>query len=245
MYTRWLMTALRIIALPVAVLAAALLPPVSSAQVRGMRTPESTPRLRSSFGLTGRDGNARPSQRHFVDNSGFLFFPYFYADTDSEDKKDKPEPAPVQVLVGAPAPAASSAPAAHAAEPLVLENRDGKWVRIPTGNQLPTIPQLPQPASVKTSSPHPGVTELAEAVPPLPKLPPAVIVFRDRHVEELGKYMIQGDALFTGADYSTTGSWTRKIPLKELDLPASLKLNKERGTKFNLPSSPNEVVIRF
>jgi hypothetical protein len=237
------MTALRIIALPVAVLAAALLPPMSSAQVRGMRTPETAARTRSSFGLSGPARNARPSPRHFIDNSGFLFFPYFYTDADSEDKKDKPEPAPVQVLVGAPAP--SPAPAAHTVEPLVLENRDGKWVRIPTGNQLPTISPSTQPASAKVSSPHPGITELPEVVAPLPKLPPAVIVFRDRHVEELGKYMIQGDALFTSADYSTTGSWTRKILLKELDLPASLKLNKDRGTKFNLPSSPNEVVVRF
>jgi hypothetical protein len=64
-------------------------------------------------------------------------------------------------------------------------------------------------------------------------------------MEEVDKYMIQGDALYTSADYWTTGSWTKKIPLAELDLPASLKLNKERGAKFNLPSAPNEVVIRF
>jgi hypothetical protein len=237
------MNSLRIIALPFAVLAAALLPSVTSAQVSGMRTHETSPRPRSSFGLSGAVGNARPSPRHFVDNSGFLFFPYFYTDSDSGDNRDKPEPAPVQVLVGSPAP--SPTPATHAAEPLVLENRDGKWVRIPTGNQLPTIPPSPQPASVKTTGPHPGVIELAEVAAPLPKLPPAVIVFRDQHVEELGKYVIQGDALFTSADYSATGSWTRKIYLKELDLPASLKLNKDRGTKFNLPSSPNEVVVRF
>jgi len=57
--------------------------------------------------------------------------------------------------------------------------------------------------------------------------------------------MIQGDVLFTNADYWSTGSWTRKISLTDVDIPASLKLNKERGTKFNLPSGPNEVVIRF
>lgn len=237
------MISLRIIALPVAMLGTALLAPGSSAQVRGMSTPETAPRPRPSFGLSGPSGNARPSPRHFIDNSGFLFLPYFYTDADSEDKRDKPEPAPVQVLVGSPAP--SPAPLTHTAEPLVLENRDGKWVRIPTGNQLPTIPQSPQPASVKTTSPHPGVTELTDVVAPLPKLPPAVIVFRDRHIEELGKYVIQGDTLFTNADYSTTGSWTRKIQLKDLDLPASLKLNKERGTKFNLPASPIEVVVHF
>jgi hypothetical protein len=57
--------------------------------------------------------------------------------------------------------------------------------------------------------------------------------------------MIQGDILYTNTDRWTTGSWTQKIPLADLDIPASLKLNKDRGTKFNLPSGPNEVMIRF
>jgi len=30
-----------------------------------------------------------------------------------------------------------------------------------------------------------------------------------------------------------------------LDIPATLKLNEERGGKFNLPSAPNQVVVRF
>jgi len=30
-----------------------------------------------------------------------------------------------------------------------------------------------------------------------------------------------------------------------LDIPASLKLNNERGAKFSLPSGPNEIVVRF
>ena len=57
--------------------------------------------------------------------------------------------------------------------------------------------------------------------------------------------MIQGDTLYTRSDYWTTGSWSESIPLSQLDLPASLKLNQERGTKFSLPSAPNEVVVRF
>jgi hypothetical protein len=233
------------IALPAVMLGAALLAPTSSAQIHGMRGPRGAPRRGSSFGLTGSEGTARPSNRRFLDNSAFLFYPYFYPDSDYEDEKNIPEPAPapVQVLVGTPAP--SPAPAVHTVEPLLLENRDGKWVRIPTGNQLPTTPQSVQPATAQASKPRPGAPELAEAVAPLPKLPPAVIVFRDQHVEELGKYMILGDTLFTNADYWTTGAWSRKIPLKELDIPASLKLNKERGTKFSLPASPNEVVLRF
>ena len=64
-------------------------------------------------------------------------------------------------------------------------------------------------------------------------------------MEELGKYMIQGDSLYTNSDYWQSGSWTRRIPLKQLDIPASLKLNQSLGTKFNLPSGPSEVMVRF
>ena len=72
-----------------------------------------------------------------------------------------------------------------------------------------------------------------------------MIVYRDGRTEELGKYMIEGDTLYTNADYWSTGSWSRKISLSQVDIPASLKLNQERGSKFNLPSRPNEVVVRF
>jgi hypothetical protein len=96
----------------------------------------------------------------------------------------------------------------------------------------------PQAASAASAS--------AEPVAPSPaQLPPAVLVFRDGHMEEVGKYMIQGGVLYATSDYWNTGSWTRKIPLKQLDIPASLKLNQSLGTKFNLPSGPNEVMVRF
>jgi hypothetical protein len=154
-----------------------------------------------------------------------------------------PEAVPVQEVVAQPAQ--SLAPAATPVEPLLLEIHDGKWVRVPTGSQLPTIIQTTQPGTVQATSLPPGIAEPAAVTHPLPKLPPAIIVFRDGHMEEMEKYMIQGNILYTNADYWSTGSWTRKIPLAEVDIPASLKLNKDRGTKFNLPSGPNEVVIRF
>jgi hypothetical protein len=231
------------IALPVAMLGAALLAPNSYAQGHGMRVPEAAPRSRSAFGIGERDGIAHASRRRFLNSFGFFFSPYFYPDANFEDERDIPEPAPVQVIVEQPAPAPP--PVASPVEPLLLEIHDGKWMRVPTGSQLPTIPSTAKPDSAQTSIPHPGFAEAPGLAPLLAKLPPAVVVFRDGRVEELGKYMIQGDTLFTNADYWTTGSWTRKIPLKELDIPASLKLNKERGSKFNLPSSPNEVVVRF
>jgi hypothetical protein len=75
-------------------------------------------------------------------------------------------------------------------------------------------------------------------------MPPAVLIYRDGHREEVTHYAIIGQALYTRADYWTTGTWTRTIQLAELDLPATLKANHERSVKFDLPSSPDEVVIR-
>lgn len=57
-------------------------------------------------------------------------------------------------------------------------------------------------------------------------------------------YSIIGTTLYTKADYLTTGAWTRKVLLADLDLPATIKQNQDRGLKFDLPSGPNEVVLR-
>jgi hypothetical protein len=234
------------VALSVAALGAALCAPTAPAQGRGgMRAPAAAPRARSSFRLSGRGEFDRANRRRFLNDSAFLF-PYYYSDDEFDYEPVAPEALPVQMVVPQPQQAAQPpASAASPAEPLLLEIHDGQWVRVPTGSEMQAIPQSTKPDSAKASSPSPGFVELPVAAPPLPALPPAVIVFRDGHTEEVARYMIQGDVLFTNADYWSTGSWTRKIPLTEVDIPASLKLNKDRGTKFNLPSGPNEVVIRF
>jgi hypothetical protein len=74
--------------------------------------------------------------------------------------------------------------------------------------------------------------------------PPAVLVFRDGHKEEVSKYTIIGPTMYTSADYWSSGTWSRKIQLADLDVPSTLKLNQERGVRFRLPTSPSEVVIR-
>jgi len=71
-----------------------------------------------------------------------------------------------------------------------------------------------------------------------------VLVFRDGHQEEIEKYTIIGPVIYAQADYWSTGSWRRKVAIADLDIPATLKLNQERGGKFSLPSGPNEVIFR-
>jgi hypothetical protein len=82
----------------------------------------------------------------------------------------------------------------------------------------------------------------AAAKPPAP-LPPAVLVFRDGHQEQIGQYRIMGTTIYVNTDYWSSGAWTRTIPLADLDVPATLKLNQQRGANFRLPSSPDEVMI--
>jgi hypothetical protein len=71
-----------------------------------------------------------------------------------------------------------------------------------------------------------------------------VLVFRDGHKDEVSEYTIMSGTIYSKTDYWTTGSWTRKIQVADLDVPATLKLNRERGLKFVLPGSSNEVVTR-
>lgn len=235
------------VGLPVAFLGLTLLAPSSSAQGRGMHASSGRAQARSSSRIGTRGELGRQSQRRFLNDSVYPYLPFFYPDDEESDYgpvSPEASPAPhgesIQVVAAPAAPPAAASPV----EPLLLENRGGQWVRIPTGNQM-EISQSGKPGVAQASSLQPGIAVPAGTAPPLPELPPAIVVFRDGHMEEVGKYMIQGDMLFTTADYWTTGSWTRKIPLAELNLPASLKLNDERGSKFNLPSGPNEVVIRF
>lgn len=231
------------LAVAAAILGVLLCAPIAPAQGRGgVHGSAATPRARSVIGFAGRNVEGRQIRR--LNNSAFWFPPYFYPYDDYDYETDYPTPPVVQPLAAQPV---ASAPAPAPAEPLLLENRNGEWVRVPTGSEIPVAsqPASPQSDSASASNSRPGFVELPVAAAPLAPLPPAVIVFRDGHTEEVAKYMIQGEDLYTSSDYYATGSWTRKIPLAQLDIPASLKLNKERGTKFNLPSSPNEVMIRF
>jgi hypothetical protein len=229
--------------LPVAMLGAALIAPLASAQRRGTHPVEAGSRSRPSFRGGGREGLPRFAQRRFLNEPAFLFPPYLYPDDEFEYGPAGQESAPVQVIMAQPA--SPPAPAPIPGESLLLENRDGQWVRIPTGGEMQAGSNNPTPNSALASSLRPGIAELAVSAPPLPAMPRATIVFRDGHSEELEKYFIQGDTLYTKVDSWSIGPLARRILLADLDIPASLRLNKDRGTKFNLPSGPNEVVVRF
>lgn len=85
-----------------------------------------------------------------------------------------------------------------------------------------------------------SLNEQRSAPPPQTQAPPApareqeptVLVFRDGHKQEVRNYAIVGQVLW---DFEVNG--THKIPLSELDLDTTRKLNDDRGVEFVLPKS--------
>jgi hypothetical protein len=63
-------------------------------------------------------------------------------------------------------------------------------------------------------------------------VPDTVLVFRDQHKQEVQNYAIVGQTLWNFAPQHT-----QKIPLADLDLPATTKANDERGVDFRLPGA--------
>ncbi|MGO8796570.1 MAG: hypothetical protein ACLQLC_17245 [Candidatus Sulfotelmatobacter sp.] len=59
----------------------------------------------------------------------------------------------------------------------------------------------------------------------------AILVFKDGHQMEIQNYAVVGQTL-----YDLTSGRPRKIALADLDLPATEKLNDDRGVSFDLPS---------
>jgi hypothetical protein len=153
---------------------------------------------------------------------GYLYYGApFYSDYEpyGEYEPEPPPPAPVAPAKIEPLP-----------DPLLLELHGNQWVRVTSFTQ----------SSGGDGQPRGPSAEAARAKP----LPPAILVFRDGHTEELTSYSIIGQKIYTKAANWTTGVWTRSIQIADLNIPATLKKNEERGVNFELPSGPDEVMIR-
>lgn len=184
--------------------------------------------------------------------TGSVLWPYFYSDSDYDypDEARFGPPEPQRMLN----PANSPAPPAKPAESIVVELRGDHWVRLTSYgpseiSEQATNSRSGDGASISGGTQSTGHAAVATSVafdltPPSPVLPPAVLVFRDGHQEETSKYTIIGKTIYIKSSYWSSGSWTRKILVAELDLPATLNANQARGTKFTLPTSPGEVMIR-
>ena len=131
----------------------------------------------------------------------------------------------------------------------MLELDGDHWVRVTNSGEsqiggAPARTEPAAPASIAQSATTVLSARRTDTPETASEVPPAVLVYRDGHKEEIRKYIVVGAAIYTSADYWAGGSWTRKIQIAELDVPATLKLNQEQGAKFSLPSAPNEIMVR-
>ena len=196
-------------------LAVALVASSAMAQTRGF-----APQPR--FGAVSRNRMARP-HHPFNPAYGYYGAPYIYSDyyepSDFEYQAPEPPPQPVPVQVNnEPLP-----------DPMLLELHGGRWIKVTNFGEPPD-----RDLALETSSDTP------QSKP----LPPAVLVYRDGHTEELSSYSIIGGLIQTKSNYWTTGAWMRTIPVADLDIPATLQQNQKRGVNFELPSGPDEVMLR-
>lgn len=112
----------------------------------------------------------------------------------------------------------------------MIERQNGHYVR------LTTTPANGQPLSLENDkNPTPAATAT---------LPPALLIFRDGHTEEVRDYAIADGILYARGDYYTNGYWNKKIVLSTLNVGETQQANTTRNVKFVLPTSPNEVITR-
>ena len=179
-----------------------------------------------NFTLRSFPGRA---ERPFARPPYFFAGPYFYSDYGFDETSQQPAEPEIVVMQ---APPAARVVEKTSAEPLLLELRGGRFVKVGAGDA--------EDAGAQNSQ-----SRQSTPVAQTPRqLPPTVLVFHDGHEEEVTGYTIAGSILYADANYWTQGSWTRKIQIADLDVPATLKLNQERGTNFALPSAPNEIMVR-
>lgn len=188
----------------------------------------------TSFGHTGF---------HHANRFGLIYggFPLWWGDWDDGYQSN---PAPQVVVMqgeqsAAPEPGMHWEDAPKSSGLLLIELQGDRYVRI-SG-------QTSAQASGGAAEQPRTLAEMnaAEAGPAQrDALVPAVFVFRDGHREESSDYSIISGTIYAQGNYWVNGSWTKKIPVSQLDIPATLQANEERGVRFVLPSGPNEVVTR-
>jgi hypothetical protein len=141
----------------------------------------------------------------------------------------------------------SEQPPPPPSQPLLIELQGDRYVRLSSGELSENPRNDREPVRVVASAiparTH-ATTNAAIHPPAARELPPAVLIFRDGHSEEVRDYSIVGGVMYARGDYYTDGYWNKKIELAALNLPETLKSNRARGVPFVLPNAPNEVVTR-
>jgi hypothetical protein len=213
-----------------ALLGTLMFAPSSIAQMRGSgvnMSPGFGRGVNVSFG-------GRPSSRSFGRGAVFLGDP-FYADYPVA-----PVSVPPQFVVMQPAPVADAQPEIKS-EPLMIELQGNRYVRFGGSPQSAERGTNAAPDYAETDAAN--SPKIAQQ-PALPELPPAVLIFKDGHREQVPEYAIVGSTIYASGDYWQSGHWTKNIQVSALNIPATIQANRDAGIRFTLPSGPNEVVTR-
>lgn len=158
------------------------------------------------------------------------------------------DPSPQVIVVQSPQPPAAqpSAPIEEhkSAPPLLIEWQGDRYVRRTSDSASDSRVSQPDYVATKGSQPAGKQSFTTGSTRPAVEPPPTTFIFRDGHQEQSSDYSIISGVIYTRGDYWTSGSWSKQIPLAQLDLPATMKANQDRGAPFRLPTAPNEVITR-
>jgi hypothetical protein len=194
-------------------------------------------------GFSGAHFGARSSGRFASHRGGhsrgwgaYPLGPLYWDSLFTDDSLDSENPplAPPVVVVQSPAAQPQTAPRfAQEVQPLLIELRGGRYVRISgdgSSNSETSDQQLDLDASHAASQ---------------PSAPPAstVLVFRDGSRDQITNYTIADGVLYAQSNYYTDGSWNKPIALSSLDLTATVNANRDRGVRFQVPAAPNQVIV--
>jgi hypothetical protein len=215
-----------------------------------------SPQSRGGFGVgVGRPGFGRPGFGRPALGNGFGFpgrfagsVALFTGYSDYPVYADYPSgwagqaPVPLVIVQSNPSPVPSAPPS----EPLMIVWQGDRYVRYggrATANTVRLGEDYSESVASSARSPSAALPS-APAQVDQPQLPPAVLVFRDGHREQVEDYVIASGKLYVRGDYWRDGYWTRTVELAALDLPRTLSTNRENGVNFVLPAAPNMVVTR-
>jgi len=212
----------------------ALLTPCASAQ----RMVSASPHFASGF---HRGGHPRA-----------FFYPLgfsdpFYSDYLSSTGYPVASQPPVVIMQALPAAVPAEDRFPSPAQPLMIELQGDRYVRV-SGPEASGAEMIqPEEGGQMQATPSEQRRPSSAAVPATAArdLAPAVLIFRDGHREEASDYTIANGILYTSGDpYNAGGSWNRKIELSSLNLPETIETNRSRRVRFQLPTAPNEVIVR-
>jgi hypothetical protein len=170
-------------------------------------------------------------------SGGYPLGPGYWGSLFSDDDTEYPPAAPPGATMQPPdaRTGASGAQFPSPAEPMLIELQGGRYVQVSgkqsSGDNDPgaVLPAL-RPGAVETSR-----ASVAQAS--------TILVFRNGNREQITGYTIVDGVLYAQASYYTDGSWNQPISLSSLDVAETMDANRARGVPFQLPGSPNEVIV--